>query len=221
MGTEDEKCDFKPMEMYRRPLTLVCLLTSNIVGCATLILSTNGKANTVMKPKYSAVPGQELAGVVEQVGSKVTKFQFCDQIVIGTAIDSCLTGKHCKCGDEQKCKKVVATYAGEDWSGRAATHPPTREVPGKPGKAEKSPLIGGYSTKSVIFEHFGIKIGSCRACNVRRYYNIHSFERKSMVQARVHQACQGNGLQSHGHFSVQGQREHSRGSWSICVCRNF
>ena len=162
MGTEDAKCDFKPMEMYRRPLgDYDVLIDMKYCGvCHTDIVYANGRANMVMKPKYPAVPGHELAGVVEQVGSKVTKFKVGDQIGVGTMIDSCLTCKHCKCGDEQKCKKVVATYAGEDWSGRAAPHPATREVPGKPGKTEKGPLIGGYSTKCVIFERFGIKIPS-------------------------------------------------------------
>lgn len=162
MGTEDAKCDFKPMEMYRRPLgDYDVLIDMKYCGvCHTDVVYANGRTSMFMKPKYPAVPGHELAGVVEQIGPKVTKFQVGDQIGVGTMIDSCLSCKHCKNGDEQKCKKTVATYAGEDWSGRAAPYPATREVPGKPGKKEKGPLIGGYSTKCVIFERFGVKIPS-------------------------------------------------------------
>jgi len=36
------------------------------------------------------VPGHELAGTVQQIGSKVTKFKVGDKVGVGYFIDSCL-----------------------------------------------------------------------------------------------------------------------------------
>ncbi|CAE7231427.1 adhC2, partial [Symbiodinium natans] len=95
--------------------------------------------------EYPCVPGHELAGVVAEVGPKVTKFQVGDHIGVGCMVDSCLACDKCKQGFEQKCSKQVGTYAGKDWSGRAAT----------PGRKT---TIGGYTTRMVVQEHFGIQI---------------------------------------------------------------
>lgn len=60
-------------------------------------------------------------------------------------VDSCQECAACKRGEEQMCKKQVATYNGVDFSGRAA----------QPGRKT---TIGGYTNKHVVDENFAIII---------------------------------------------------------------
>ena len=77
---------------------------------------------------------------------QVTKFQVGDQLGVGCLVDSCLECAACRAGEEENCERAVFTYQSDDWSGRAAPYPATRTVD---GQVEKSPLLGGYSTKIV------------------------------------------------------------------------
>lgn len=45
--------------------------------------------------KYPLVPGHEITGVVEQVGSSVKHFRVGDHVGVGFMIDSCLNCKFC------------------------------------------------------------------------------------------------------------------------------
>lgn len=47
------------------------------------------------------VPGHEIVGIVEAVGSKVTKFKVGDRAGVGCFVDSCRTCPNCRLGDEQ------------------------------------------------------------------------------------------------------------------------
>lgn len=96
--------------------------------------------------KFPCVPGHELSGVVEKVGSKVTKFKVGDHVGVGCMVDSCLKCKQCKGGQEQKCGKQVGTYQAKDQNGRAECFP------------KGSHTLGGYTTKMVVHEHFAINI---------------------------------------------------------------
>merc|ERR1740139_1595339 len=93
------------------------------------------------------VPGHELSGVVTQVGSKVTKFKVGDQIGVGCFVDACLTCCMCSRGNDHMCAKVpTLTYNHKRHHGRAETYP------------KNSSMIGGYSNKMVIHEHFACKV---------------------------------------------------------------
>lgn len=61
---------------------------------------------------FPMVPGHELLGKVEEVGSKVTKFKVGDTVGVGVISDSCLDCELCHQGDEQYCLKGdnVHTY---------------------------------------------------------------------------------------------------------------
>jgi len=88
-----------------------------------------------------------LAGVAVAVGGQVTKFKVGDHVGVGCMVDSCLTCKSCRAGEEQKCRKQVATYQGKDnGSGRAQTYPANTQT------------IGGYSTVHIVHERFGVLI---------------------------------------------------------------
>ena len=45
---------------------------------------------------YPMVPGHEIAGVVRQVGTKVTKYKIGDHVGVGCFVDSCRTCSSCK-----------------------------------------------------------------------------------------------------------------------------
>ncbi len=49
------------------------------------------------------VPGHEIAGIVSEVGSGVTKFEVGDRVGVGCLVDSCRECDNCKAGLEQYC----------------------------------------------------------------------------------------------------------------------
>ncbi len=88
---------------------------------------------------YPLVPGHEIAGIVTQVGSEVTKHQVGDRVGIGCMVDSCRECEHCQQGLEQYCMK-----------GNTGTYNDT----GKDGL----PTYGGYSKQLVVDQDFALKI---------------------------------------------------------------
>jgi uncharacterized zinc-type alcohol dehydrogenase-like protein len=85
------------------------------------------------------VPGHEIAGVVEAVGTEVTKFAVGDRVGVGCFVDSCGECEYCLSGEEQFCTKgVTQTYNSLDYDG--------------------NPTYGGYSQKIVVKEGFVVGI---------------------------------------------------------------
>ncbi|MDU9418725.1 NAD(P)-dependent alcohol dehydrogenase [Staphylococcus lloydii] len=88
---------------------------------------------------YPLVPGHEIAGIVKEVGSDVSKYQVDDRVGVGCMVDSCGECEHCQNGEEQYCSKgMVGTYASTDRYGE--------------------PTQGGYSTHIVVHEDFVLRI---------------------------------------------------------------
>ncbi|GGW17488.1 dehydrogenase [Streptomyces capoamus] len=88
---------------------------------------------------FPMVPGHEIAGVVSEVGSGVTKFQVGDRVGVGCMVDSCRECENCLRGEEQYCLKgMVGTY----------------NAVGKDGQ----PTYGGYSEKIVVDENYVLRI---------------------------------------------------------------
>lgn len=88
---------------------------------------------------FPMVPGHEIAGVVEAVGSGVTKFTVGDHVGVGCLVDSCRECENCKAGLEQYCTNGnVGTYNALDKNGE--------------------PTYGGYSEKIVVDENFTVHI---------------------------------------------------------------
>ena len=89
--------------------------------------------------QYPLVPGHEIAGVVTEVGSAVTKHQVGDRVGVGCMVNSCRECANCLNGDEQYCLNgMVGTYGAEDRDGTVTQ--------------------GGYSTHVVVSEHFVVSI---------------------------------------------------------------
>lgn len=96
---------------------------------------------------YPLVPGHEITGIVEAVGSDVTKFAVGDRVGVGVIVDSCRTCEACTDDEEQYCHNgATETYGAEDRYGQITA--------------------GGYSTHIVTDEHFVLRIPDGLALDV-------------------------------------------------------
>ncbi len=89
---------------------------------------------------YPMVPGHEIVGRVQSVGSDVTKFKVGDLAGVGCMVDSCRECESCSVGLEQYCDRgqTVLTYNGRFPDG--------------------TPTYGGYSDSIVVDEAFTLSI---------------------------------------------------------------
>ncbi len=88
---------------------------------------------------FPLVPGHEIAGTVEEVGSDVDKYALGDRVGVGCMVDSCRECENCQAGEEQYCLNGnVGTY----------------NAIGKDGR----PTEGGYSTHVVVDQAFVLGI---------------------------------------------------------------
>ncbi|MFB7369984.1 NAD(P)-dependent alcohol dehydrogenase [Streptomyces sp. NPDC056222] len=88
---------------------------------------------------YPMVPGHEIAGIVTEVGTGVTKHKAGDRVGVGCFVDSCRECEYCLRGLEQYCAKgMIGTYNALDKDGE--------------------PTYGGYSTHIVVDENYTLRI---------------------------------------------------------------
>jgi len=145
-GIDDPKAEFKPMWINRPKVgdhdVRFDLKFSGICH-SDIHLGLNHLTGSI----YPMVPGHELAGIVVEVGSKVTKVKVGDKVGVGCIIDSCLECDTCKQGDEQYCEKGGNTHTYSSWKkyGHIGGNPDTQN-------------FGGYSGSNTVHEHFVIKI---------------------------------------------------------------
>jgi alcohol dehydrogenase (NADP+) len=91
------------------------------------------------EPTYPVVAGHEIAGVVTEVGSEVTKYKVGDHAGVGCMVDSCRECSSCRAGLEQYCKRGFT---------------PTYNATGRDGQ----PTQGGYSEAIVVDENYVLRI---------------------------------------------------------------
>jgi alcohol dehydrogenase (NADP+) len=88
---------------------------------------------------FPMVPGHEIAGVVADVGSAVSKLSAGDRVGVGCLVDSCGECEYCQAGEEQFCvKRAVPTYNGRGY--------------------DNAPTFGGYSQQIVVSDRFVVSI---------------------------------------------------------------
>lgn len=88
---------------------------------------------------YPLAPGHEIAGIVTEVGSAVTKHAVGDRVGVGCMVNSCGECVNCQAGEEQYCLKGnTGTYGAVDRDGTTTQ--------------------GGYSTHVVVTEDFVVRI---------------------------------------------------------------
>ncbi|MDD1476107.1 NAD(P)-dependent alcohol dehydrogenase [Arthrobacter sp. H16F315] len=89
--------------------------------------------------QYPLSPGHEIAGIVSEVGSAVTKHAVGDRVGVGCMVNSCRECVNCLKGEEQFCVKGnIGTYGAVDRDGTITQ--------------------GGYSTHVVVTEDFVVRI---------------------------------------------------------------
>lgn len=89
--------------------------------------------------QYPLAPGHEIAGIVTEVGSDVTKHKVGDRVGVGCMVNSCGECANCQAGEEQYCLKGnTGTYGAMDRDGTITQ--------------------GGYSTHVVVTENFVVNI---------------------------------------------------------------
>ena len=88
---------------------------------------------------YPLVPGHEIAGIVAEVGSSVTRHAVGDRVGVGCMVNSCRECVNCLKGEEQFCVQGnIGTYGVVDRDGTVTQ--------------------GGYSTHVVVTEDFVVRI---------------------------------------------------------------
>ena len=89
--------------------------------------------------QYPLAPGHEIAGIVTEVGSDVTKHKVGDRVGVGCMVNSCGECANCQAGEEQYCLKGnTGTYGAVDRDGTITQ--------------------GGYSSHVVVTEDFVVNI---------------------------------------------------------------
>ena len=89
---------------------------------------------------YPMVPGHEIVGRVEKIGSAVKKFKVGDTAGVGCMVDSCRICDSCKQGEENLCENHTSfTYNSTE-------------------QDLKTPTFGGYSSQIVVDENYVLKV---------------------------------------------------------------
>jgi uncharacterized zinc-type alcohol dehydrogenase-like protein len=137
-GASKAASPLTPMQIQRRALgandVLLDVLYCGI--CHSDIHHARGEWPT----NFPCVPGHEIIGRVQAVGSAVTKFKVGDIGGVGCMVNSCGTCENCQADREQNCLKgATNTY-------------------NSPDPATGGHTFGGYSDKVVVTERFVIRI---------------------------------------------------------------
>lgn len=89
---------------------------------------------------FPMVPGHEIAGVVTQVGAKVTHFKVGEKVGVGCFVDSCRSCDPCERDLQQYCEQGMSgTYNGTEQDKKTRTQ-------------------GGYSNQIVVDENYVLRI---------------------------------------------------------------
>jgi uncharacterized zinc-type alcohol dehydrogenase-like protein len=137
-GAASATSPLAPMQIERRTIgphdVLLDVLYCGV--CHSDIHHARGEWPTA----FPCVPGHEIIGRIQAVGSAVTKFKVGDIGGVGCMVDSCGTCENCLADCEQNCLKgATNTY-------------------NSPDPATGGHTFGGYSDKVVVTERFVIRI---------------------------------------------------------------
>lgn len=138
-GTAALDQDVKEMSIVRREVTANDV-EINILYCGVCHSDLHTARNDWGGTIYPSVPGHEIVGRVQSVGSAVSKFKVGDLVGVGCLVDSCRTCDSCKKDLEQYCLNgSTGTYNGKD-------------------KFLGGHTFGGYSEKVIVDESFVLRI---------------------------------------------------------------
>jgi uncharacterized zinc-type alcohol dehydrogenase-like protein len=109
--------------------------------CHSDLHQVRNEFRSLMPTVYPIVPGHEIVGRVNRVGSAVTRFKPGDTAAVGCLVDSDGTCPHCRDGLEQFCPNMTLTFNSPDKHLGGVTY-------------------GGYSESIVVDERFVLRIPS-------------------------------------------------------------
>lgn len=95
LAVDSETSPFRLFELERRVPKADDVLV-RIHYCGICHSDIHQAKNEWHFAKYPMVPGHEITGVVEQVGSNVKKFHVGDSVGVGCMVDSCRNCDQCK-----------------------------------------------------------------------------------------------------------------------------
>lgn len=142
-AAKQSKSSLAPFSFERRePLEYDVVIDIRYCGiCHSDIHQVNNEWNG--NSVFPMVPGHEITGIVEEVGSKVSRYKKGDRVGVGCMVDSCRHCKPCINGLEQYCIEG-ATLTYNDFE--------------RIDKNKKNPTQGGYSNKIVVNENYVLRI---------------------------------------------------------------
>ncbi|MGA2095836.1 MAG: alcohol dehydrogenase [Candidatus Acidiferrum sp.] len=111
---------------------------------------------------YPRVPGHEVAGVVDEVGSAVTEWKKGDRVGVGWHGGHCFVCDPCRRGDFLKCEKAAITGITRDGGYQEyilARHEAVALIPEGLEYADAGPLMCAGVTTFNSLRHIGAKIG--------------------------------------------------------------
>ncbi len=138
-GTTGPNAPLAPMQIKRRALGPNDVLL-DVLYCGVCHSDIHTARNEWPGTKYPCVPGHEVIGRVQAVGSAVTKFKVGDIGGVGCMVNSCGTCENCQADREQNCLRG-ATFTYDSADALSGGH-----------------TFGGYADKLVVAEHFAIRI---------------------------------------------------------------
>lgn len=140
-AVKNSAAKFEPFNFERREVGPNDVLIK-ILYCGICHSDIHMAKNEWGRSAYPMVPGHEIVGRVERVGSEVRNFKAGDLAGVGCFVDSCRVCSSCKEHEEQYCEQqVTTTYGGIE-------------------QDHKTPTFGGYSSQIVVDEDYTLKISS-------------------------------------------------------------
>ncbi|GJN38900.1 hypothetical protein PR202_gb27981 [Eleusine coracana subsp. coracana] len=109
-----------------------------VLYCGICHTDIHQARNHLGMSKYPMVPGHEVVGEVEEVGTEVTKYRAGDVVGIGLIVGCCRQCHPCKSNNEQYCNKKIWSYNDVYTDGK--------------------PTHGGFSSAMVVDQKFVVKI---------------------------------------------------------------
>ena len=112
----------------------------DIAFCGVCHTDLHFAKNDWGRSNYPLVPGHEIVGTVNAVGTEVKKFKLGQKVAVGCFVNSCHTCSSCAVDLEQYCLKgVTGTYNAPSVDPGGVTY-------------------GGYSKNIVVDEHFVLRM---------------------------------------------------------------
>lgn len=99
----------KELEIIRRDLTNFDV-SVKILYCGICHSDKHHIRNDWGDSKFPLIPGHEIIGIVDDIGSNVSQVLIGDYVAIGNMTDSCQVCSNCEKGEEQYCLNEGPTW---------------------------------------------------------------------------------------------------------------